>query len=298
MTYADVVGQMQQIQAQLALLSPAAATTAATSATGASSFADALTTATAATTPTVSTTASTDGTTITANGVTGDDVVSAASKYEGVPYVLGGESTKGMDCSGLVQKTFADLGVSVPRLVHEQQTVGQKVDSLKDAKPGDLIVLNGGDHVAIYAGDGKVIHAPYEGRTVSLQKAWFTDKDIVTIRRVVPSTDDATAATSATTASTSGSTSALSAATVSQATALMSMYGASDGSDSSSDSSSSGSSSSLAGLLGTSSTDSSDSSSSLSSLLATLGASTTDGTSTSTAQQLLAARAALLGAGS
>ena len=75
--------------------------------------------------------------------------------------------------------------------MHEQQTVGQKVDSLKDAKPGDLIVLNGGDHIAIYAGNDTVIHAPYEGRTVSVQKAWFTDKDIVTIRRIVPATGDA-----------------------------------------------------------------------------------------------------------
>ena len=79
----------------------------------------------------------------------------------------------------------------MPRLVHEQQTVGQKVDSLKDAKPGDLIVLNGGDHIAIYMGNDTVIHAPYPGRTVSVQKAWFDDADITTIRRIVPATDDA-----------------------------------------------------------------------------------------------------------
>src|SRR3954453_14018382 len=187
-----MVSSIQQIQSQLAALSAPARTTDATSA---SAFADALDGASA--TPEVSSTASTDGATIDSKGVTGDDVVQAALKYKGVPYVFGGESSSGMDCSGLVQKTFADLGVSVPRLVHEQQTVGQKVDSLKDAKPGDLIVLNGGDHIAIYAGNNTVIHAPYEGRTVSVQKAWFTDKDIVPIRRVVPSESPAAASAAA-----------------------------------------------------------------------------------------------------
>src|SRR3954464_8616624 len=187
-----MVSSIQQIQSQLAALSAPARTTDATSA---SAFADALDGASA--THEVSSTASTDGATIDSKGVTGDNVVQAALKYKGVPYVFGGESSSGMDCSVLVQKTFADLGVSVPRLVHEQQTVGQKVDSLKDAKPGDLIVLNGGDHIAIYAGSNTVIHAPYEGRTVSVQKAWFTDKDIVTIRRVVPSAAPASASPAA-----------------------------------------------------------------------------------------------------
>ena len=190
MTFTDMVSAIQQIQSQLATLSAAPAT----GSTGsAAAFADALSGADGtSSTPVVSTTASADGSLIDANGVTGNDVVQDAEKYVGVPYVLGGESSSGMDCSGLVQKTFSDLGISVPRLVHEQQTVGQSVDSLKDAKPGDLIVLNGGDHIAIYAGNGMVVHAPYEGRTVSLQKAWFTDKDIVTIRRIVPATGTAT----------------------------------------------------------------------------------------------------------
>jgi peptidoglycan DL-endopeptidase CwlO len=189
-TFTEMVSAIQQIQSQLATLSAAPPT----GSTGsAAAFADALSGAGGtSSTPEVSSTASTDGAVISSSGVTGDDVVQAALKYKGVPYVLGGESSSGMDCSGLVQKTFSDLGISVPRLVHEQQTVGQKVDSLKDAKPGDLIVLNGGDHIAIYLGDDTVIHAPYEGRTVSVQKAWFTDKDIVTIRRIVPPAGTAT----------------------------------------------------------------------------------------------------------
>jgi hypothetical protein len=245
---ADIVSSMQQIQAQLALLQGGAAPSATTSAANASAFAGALDDA-AATTGSGSTTA-----TPASGSVTGKDVVQDALQYVGTPYVLGGESKSGMDCSGLVQRAFADLGVKVPRLVHEQQTIGQAVPSLKDAKPGDLVVLNGGDHIAIWMGNDTVIHAPYEGRTVSVQKAWFTDKDVVTIRRVVPSEAPATGAS----------------ATTLQAASLASALGGlstGDGSSGSSDSS-------------------------LSSLLSSLGASGT--ASSSTAQQLLAARSALL----
>jgi cell wall-associated NlpC family hydrolase len=130
--------------------------------------------------------------------VTGADVVADAEKYIGVPYVLGGESTSGIDCSGLVQKTFADLGVPVTRLVHTQKLEGQAVDGLANAKPGDLIVFKGGGHIGIYAGNGMVIHAPYPGRTVSLQKLWVGDSGIETIRRIVPSGDSSTPASDAT----------------------------------------------------------------------------------------------------
>jgi hypothetical protein len=259
-TFADIVSSMQQIQAQLALLQTGAAPSTTAAAANASTFADALDGATGTTSTAA---ASSTGTTVAAGSVTGKDVVQDALKYVGTPYVLGGESKAGMDCSGLVQRAFADLGVKVPRLVHEQQTIGQAVPSLKDAKPGDLIVLNGGDHIAIYMGHDTVLHAPYEGRTVSVQKAWFTDKDIVTIRRVVPSESTAPAATAST-----------SAAAV-QAASLASALGgfSTDGS--------------TGGLTADGS-----SSPSLSSLLSSIGASGT--ASTGTTQQLLAARAALL----
>jgi cell wall-associated NlpC family hydrolase len=256
-TFADIVTSMQQIQAQLALLQGSAPSSI-TAAANASSFAGALDDATAASGATATTAT---GGTLASGSVTGKDVVQDAMQYVGTPYVLGGESKAGMDCSGLVQRSFADLGVKVPRLVHEQQTIGQAVPSLKDAKPGDLIVLNGGDHIAIYAGNNTVIHAPYEGRTVSVQKAWFTDKDIVTIRRVVPSEAAPAAATT-------------SAAAV-QAASLASALGGLSG----------GGSSSGAAADGSSDT-------SLSSLLSSIGASGT--ASTGTTQQLLAARAAML----
>ena len=76
-----------------------------------------------------------------------------------------------MDCSGLVQRVLADLGIEVPRVVSSQQTMGTEVGSLAEAQPGDLIVTDNADHIVIYAGNGMIIHAPYEGRTVSLQRA-------------------------------------------------------------------------------------------------------------------------------
>jgi len=127
-----------------------------------------------------------------ASTVTGSGIVAAAEKYEGVPYVFGGTSANGIDCTGLVQKALGDAGITVGRSMDEQMTAGTEVASLAEAKPGDLIVLDGGAHIVIYSGDGNVIHAPYEGRTVTEQKAWFDDSAIVTIRRVAP---EATAST-------------------------------------------------------------------------------------------------------
>jgi peptidoglycan DL-endopeptidase CwlO len=131
----------------------------------------------------------------TNSGPTGADVVADAEKYLGVPYVLDGESTKGIDCSGLVQKTYKDLGITLPRTVHEQKLMGTAVPSLAQAQPGDLIVFKGGGHVAIYEGNDTVIHAPYPGRVVSNQKLWVGDSGIETIRRIVPSSGASTPST-------------------------------------------------------------------------------------------------------
>lgn len=121
------------------------------------------------------------------SSATGDSIVKAAEGYLGVPYVFGGTSNEGLDCTGLVQKSLGDAGITVGRSMDEQMTSGTDVGTkLADAKPGDVIVLNGGSHSVIYAGDGNVIHAPYEGRTVTKQQAWFDDSEIVTIRRFAP----------------------------------------------------------------------------------------------------------------
>lgn len=134
--------------------------------------------------------------TTAAAGKTGADIVASAKTYEGIPYVFGGTSRDGIDCTGLVQQALGDIGIKVGRSMDEQMTAGTAVGSLAEAKPGDLIVLDGGAHIVIYSGNGNVIHAPYEGRTVTEQKAWFDDSDIVTIRRVAPQTTAPVVATS------------------------------------------------------------------------------------------------------
>ena len=183
MPLVDALARVQQIQATLTRFQPTTSSTA-----SASAFNSVLATTTvegsasalgASTTP-----SATEGSTATANGVSGSDIVDAAKKYIGVPYVFGGEDATGMDCSGLVQRVLADLGIDAPRVVSTQQNLGVAVSSLADAQPGDLIVTHNADHIVIYAGNNQIIHAPYAGRDVSLQKNYLTDADIKTIRRV------------------------------------------------------------------------------------------------------------------
>jgi cell wall-associated NlpC family hydrolase len=217
MTVTDAIGRIAQIQATLVKLEGAktsrasaassAASASAVSGTSATDFASALSGALAG--------AST-GT------VTGADVVADAKKYLGVPYVFGGTSASGLDCSGLVQRVFKDLGIDVPRLVSGQSTIGTEVPSLAQAQPGDIIVTNGGEHIVIYAGDGKVIHAPSEGRNVSLVDNWMSDSDIVTIRRVVPQA--APAATAALSPYSSAVGGALGGSSSAQADLLRSLF--------------------------------------------------------------------------
>lgn len=199
MTVTDAIGRIAQIQATIAQLdgvgttAPAStATAAATSNATSADFANALAGALGSTGV---------GSTGSTGTVTGADVVADAKKYLGVPYVFGGTSSSGLDCSGLVQRVYKDLGIDLPRLVSGQGKMGTAVPSLAQAQPGDLIVTNGGEHIVIYAGNGKVIHAPSEGRNVSLVDNWMKDSDIVTIRRIVPQATAATAATAGTSAS-------------------------------------------------------------------------------------------------
>ncbi|WP_104130652.1 C40 family peptidase [Cryobacterium sp. N21] len=190
MTMIAAMGRISQIQATLQQLSSVSTervtTTAAATTAAASASADSFAATLAAALGTSATSA-----TRSANGATGTDVVASAEKYLGVPYVFGGEDSSGMDCSGLVQTVYADIGIELPRLVSGQMKMGTEVASLAEAQPGDLIVTGGGDHILIYAGDNKVIHAPYPGRTVCLREAYMTDADITTIRRIIPITTQA-----------------------------------------------------------------------------------------------------------
>ncbi len=96
-----------------------------------------------------------------ASGVTG-----IALKYLGTPYVYGGTSPGGFDCSGFTQYVFRQAGVNIPRTSGSQAGAGQRV-SLSSIKSGDI--LYGPGHVGIYLGNGQFIHSPAPGQSVKIQ---------------------------------------------------------------------------------------------------------------------------------
>ena len=109
---------------------------------------------------------------------TGLDVLRIARGYLGVRYLWAGMSRAGIDCSGLTYRVFRSLGVVLPRDAADQSRVGTPV-ARKDLRKGDLVFFGTGKwplihHVGIYAGNGRVLHAPYTGTTVQVTplRAW------------------------------------------------------------------------------------------------------------------------------
>lgn len=89
------------------------------------------------------------------------EVVDFALQFEGNPYVYGGTSlTNGADCSGFVMSVFQEFGYELPRVAAAQMEAS-KLKDVEDIEPGDLVFYGdyGIDHVALYIGDGKIIHA-------------------------------------------------------------------------------------------------------------------------------------------
>lgn len=117
----------------------------------------------------------------------GSQVVALARKYLGVPYRWGGtDPDTGLDCSGLTQLVFRQVGVNLPRTSRQQAHEGRAVASVAQARPGDLVFFDSPvDHVGIYVGDGKILHAPRSGSTVRVSTIWETPS---AIRRVLPET--------------------------------------------------------------------------------------------------------------
>jgi cell wall-associated NlpC family hydrolase len=108
-----------------------------------------------------------------------DGVVGVASRYIGMPYVWGGASPQtSFDCSGLTQWSYRQVGVRLPRTAQEQHDATAPVAS-HDLRPGDLVFFRNTypsrepiTHVGLYVGDGMMINAPSEGKSISVQPAF------------------------------------------------------------------------------------------------------------------------------
>lgn len=109
----------------------------------------------------------------------GSEVVEYAKKFVGNPYVYGGTSlTKGADCSGFVYSVYKHFGVNLPRV--GQSGVGKAV-SYKNVKKGDILIYSG--HVAIYAGNGKAVHAVNERLGIRVTSVNYTGS-VIAVRRI------------------------------------------------------------------------------------------------------------------
>ena len=103
-------------------------------------------------------------------------VFTVAKQYIGTPYVFGGATPAGFDCSGYVMFVYAQFGISLPHSVSGEAARGKTI-SIADAVPGDLIVMPG--HIGFYAGDGNIMDAPDSGREISIRPIWTSDYYVV-----------------------------------------------------------------------------------------------------------------------
>ncbi len=102
--------------------------------------------------------------------VNGNDIVEYARNFIGVPYVFGGMSANGFDCSGLVKYVYGHFGINISRTTKTQINEGKEV-GINQLQLGDLVFPSSG-HVTLYVGNGKVIHAPQPGDHVKISNLW------------------------------------------------------------------------------------------------------------------------------
>ena len=111
----------------------------------------------------------------------GKAVADYACQFEGNPYVWGGTSlTNGADCSGFVMSVYKNFGVNLPHSSAADRNVGAAVDGIANAQPGDIICYSG--HVAIYIGNGQIVHASTEKTGIIISNATY--RSILSVRRI------------------------------------------------------------------------------------------------------------------
>ena len=125
--------------------------------------------------------ASTDAIATASGSAKGKEIANYACQFIGNPYVSGGTSlTKGTDCSGFTQSVYKQFGYSLPRNSYSQRSAGKQV-SYAEAQPGDIICYAG--HVAIYIGNGKIVHASTPKSGIKISNALY--RDIISVRRII-----------------------------------------------------------------------------------------------------------------
>jgi len=143
---------------------------------------------TTATPPTTATTTTTDTVTDPAPaqaplGAGHPEAATIALRYLGVPYLWGGASPAGFDCSGLVMYVYAQLGIALPHYAAAQYQLGTAVPR-DQLQPGDLVFFDGLNHVGIYIGGGEFVHAPQTGDVVKISSLTDFGAGYVGARRI------------------------------------------------------------------------------------------------------------------
>ena len=108
----------------------------------------------------------------------GSAAIEIAARYVGVPYVYGGTTPDGFDCSGFTSYVYAQLGIILPRTSSDQRYAGVVV-SRADAQPGDLVWSPG--HIGIYAGGNTMIDSPRPGKTVQFREMWQSNPTFIRV---------------------------------------------------------------------------------------------------------------------
>ena len=135
------------------------------------------------------------GATNTAEAATKEQLISTANKYIGVPYVYGGTTSKGLDCSGFTQLVFKNLGITIPRTSSQQYNTGKAI-SKANLQTGDLVFFNtsgaGVSHVGIYTGNNKFIHSATNKGVItsSINDPYYWGSRYVGAKRVATLTDE------------------------------------------------------------------------------------------------------------